>query len=86
MESKLIKRWTDEGIKASNFEFFTRRENIIIGKLPGKDAEVEYVCPYCNFSEIKTVKMEKTKKKFKRPKFKCSNCQKTITVRDLKKS
>ena len=85
MESKLIKKWVSEGLRPSNFEFFTRRKNIIIGKLPGRDAEVEYECPYCGYYEIKTIKMEKGKKKFKRPKFQCSNCKKTILVPDLKK-
>lgn len=85
MESKLIKRWMGEGLKPSNFEFFTNRPNLIIGKLPGKEAEVEYVCPFCNHYEIKTIQMEKGKKKFKRPDFACSKCSKTIKVHELKK-
>lgn len=85
MESKLIKKWVSEGLKPTNFEFFTRRENLVIGKLPGKPAEVEYVCSYCNFYEIKSIEMEKGKKKFKRPSFECSKCKKIIEVPDLKK-
>lgn len=85
MESRLIKKWVSEGLKPSSFEFFTRREKLVIGKLPEKDAEVEYECPYCGYYEIKTIKMEKSGKKFKRPKFQCSSCKKTILVPDLKK-
>lgn len=86
MDSKLIKKWMAEGLRPGNFEFFTNRPDIVVGKLPGKDAEVEYVCPFCKFSEIKTVPMEKGKKKFKRPEFECSKCKKTIEVPNLKKN
>jgi transposase-like protein len=86
MESKLIKKWIEEGLKPSrDFEFFTRRENLVIGKIWNESAQVEYVCPFCGFYEIKTIEMEKGKKKFKRPKFKCSKCGKTILVPDLRK-
>lgn len=92
MESKLIAKWEISGLKPSNFEFFTNRQNLVIGKLPNQDAEVEYTCPHCNFCEIKTIKMEKgitksgkTSKKFERPEFTCSKCNKTIEVPTLKK-
>lgn len=74
-----------EGLRPGNFEFFTNRSDVVVGKLPEKDAEVEYVCPHCQFYEIKTISMEKGKKKFKRPSFACSKCGKTIEVTDLKK-
>lgn len=92
MDSKLIKRWTESGLRPSNLEFFTNRPNLVIGKLPEQDAEVEYVCPYCQFYEIKSIPMEKnttktgkTSKKYKRPEFSCSKCGKTIKVLELKK-
>lgn len=92
MERKLIKRWLDAGLKPSNFEFFTNRSDLIIGKLPNQDAEVEYTCPYCQFYEIKNIQMEKgmtksgkTSKKFERPEFPCSKCSKVIKVAALKK-
>jgi len=86
MESKLVKKWIDEGLSPSkDFEFFTRRENLIVGKLKEQSAQVEYNCPFCGFYEIKTIEIERGKKKFKRPKFKCSKCEKTILVPDLKK-
>ena len=86
MESKLIKEWMNQGLSPSkDFEFFTRRENMVVGKLRDQPAQVEYTCPFCEFYEIKTVEMEKGKRKFKRPKFKCSKCGKTIIVPDLKK-
>jgi len=86
MESKLVKKWVEQGLRPSkDFEFFTRRENFVVGKLIDQPAEVEYICPFCGFHEIKTIEMEKGKKKFKRPKFKCSKCGKTILVPDLKK-
>lgn len=85
MDSKLVKKYVSEGLKPSSFEFFTRRENIVVGKMLGKPADVEYVCPFCGFYEIKTVEMEKGKKKFKRPIFECSKCKKTIEVPNLKK-
>lgn len=87
MESKLVKKWMDEGLSPSkDFEYFTRRENLVVGKLIDQPAQVEYNCPFCGFHEIKTIEMEKGKKKFKRPKFKCSKCNKTIRVPDLRKS
>ena len=77
----------DKGLRpSSDFEFFTRRENLVVGKKLDQSAEVEYVCPFCNFYEIKTIEMERGKKKFKRPEFKCSKCGKTIKVPDLKKT
>jgi len=86
MESQLIKKWVDQGLSLSkDFEFFTRRENLVIGKLLDKPAEVEYNCPFCGFYEIKNIEMIKGKKKFKRPSFKCSKCGKTIEVPDLRK-
>jgi len=85
MDSKLIKKWMAEGSRPGNFEFFTNRPDVVVGKLPGKDAEVEYICPFCKFYEIKTVPMEKGKKKFKRPEFECSKCGKAIEVTNLKK-
>lgn len=84
MDSKLIKEWISKGLKSNNFEFFTNRPNLVIGKLLEQDAQVEYVCPYCEFYEIKTIQMEEGKKKFKRPDFKCSKCGKTIEVPSLK--
>lgn len=86
MESKLVKEWMDRGLRPSkDFEFFTRRENLVVGKLWDQPAQVEYNCPYCGFYEIKMIEMGKGKKKFKRPKFKCSECGKTIIVPDLRK-
>jgi hypothetical protein len=86
MDSKIVKKWVEQGLSPSkDFEFFTRRENIIVGKLRDQPAKVEYICPFCGFYEIKNIEMEKGKKKFKRPKFKCSKCGKTILVPDLKK-
>lgn len=91
MERKLIKKWLDAGIKPSNLEFFTNRPNLIMGKLPNQDAEVEYICPNCQFYGIKNVQMEKgttksgkTSKKFERPEFSCSKCNQTIKVSKLK--
>lgn len=85
MESKLLKEWMEKGLLLKDFEFFTKRENLVIGKLIGKPALVEYICPNCNFYEIKEIEMVKGKKKFKRPKFECSNCGKVIVVENLKK-
>ena len=86
MDSKLVKKWVEHGLSPSkDFEFFTRRDNLIVGKLRDQPAEVEYICPFCGFYEAKTIEMEKGKKKFKRPKFKCSKCGKTILVPNLKK-
>ena len=86
MESKLINKWIEDGLSPSkDFEYFTRRENLLIGKKKGQPAEVEYSCPFCGFYEIKKIEMEKGKKKFNRPKFKCSKCGKTILIPTLKK-
>lgn len=87
MESKLIKEWTAAGIKPSNFEFFTHRSNLVIGKLPEQKARVEYICPFCKFYEIKDIEMQKSKsgKKFLRPTFNCSKCGRAIKVQDLRK-
>ena len=86
MESKLVKKWIEEGLRPSkDFEFFTRRRNLVVGKRIGEEADAEYVCPFCQFYEIKKIDMEKGKKKFKRPKFKCSKCGKTVLVPSLKK-
>lgn len=92
MESKLIKKWINSGLKPSNFEFFTNRPNLVMGKLPNQDAEVEYTCPYCQFYEIKSIEMKKNitksgkvSKKFIRPEFACSKCNKVIKVPELKK-
>ncbi len=92
MEKKLVKKWLDAGMKPSNFEFFTNRSNLIIGKLPDQDAEVEYICPNCQFYEIKNIPMEKgttktgkTSRKFDRPEFSCSKCNKLIEVSALRK-
>ena len=86
MESRLIKKWVEEGLSPSkDFEFFTRRENVVIGKKLNQPADVEYKCPFCGFYEIKNIEMEKGKKKFKRPNFKCFKCGKTIEVPNLKK-
>jgi len=87
MESKLVKEWVKQGLSPSkDFEFFTRRDNLIIGKRLNEPAQVEYTCPFCEFYEIKAIEMEMGKKKFKRPEFKCSKCGKTIKVPDLRKA
>ena len=86
MESKLVKEWMEKGLLPSkDFEFFTRRDNLVIGKQLNQPAQVEYNCPFCSFYEIKTIEMEKEKKKFKRPDFNCSKCGKTIKVPNLRK-
>ncbi len=92
MDSKLIKKWKEEELKPSSFEFFTNRPDMVMGKLPNQDAQIEYVCPSCQFYEIKSVPMErsvtksgKPGKKFDRPEFPCSKCNKTIEVAPLKK-
>jgi transcription elongation factor Elf1 len=86
MDSKLVKEWMDKGLMPSkDFEFFTRRENLVVGKQLNQPTQVEYNCPFCGFYEIKTIEMEKGKKKFKRPKFDCSKCGKTIELPDLRK-
>ena len=89
MESKLVEEWLSQGLKPSkDFEFFTRRPELIVGKVVDKPAKVEYICPFCKFYEIKEIEMERDSKgkKFKRPKFKCSKCDKTILVEGLKKA
>jgi DNA-directed RNA polymerase subunit RPC12/RpoP len=89
MESKLLKEWMSKGLKIStDFEFYTKRDYIVVGKLKGQPAIAEYECPYCKHYEIThNVNLEKTKtgKKFQRPKIKCSGCGKTIIVESLKK-
>lgn len=86
MDSKLVKKWMEQGLRPSkDFEFFTRRKNLIVGKKRDEPARVEYNCPFCGFYEIKNIEMKRGKKKFKRPKFKCSKCGKTILIPDLKK-
>ncbi|MEM5799533.1 MAG: hypothetical protein QXZ43_02615 [Candidatus Aenigmatarchaeota archaeon] len=88
MESKLLKEWMNKGLKvSSDFEFFTKRDYIIIGKIKGQPPIAEYECPYCKHYEITNdVKLEKTKsgKKFQRPRIKCSGCGRTIIVEPLK--
>ncbi len=87
-DSKLLKEWLSQGLKVSDFEFFTNREKVVIGKLPEQKAVCEYICPYCDFYEIKEIELERLSSnptKFKRPKFKCSKCGKTILVESLKK-
>lgn len=87
MDSKLIKEWVASGLRPSNFEFFSNRSDLVIGKLPNQPAKVEYICPFCKHYEIKEIEMERTKsgKKFSRPEFNCSKCSKTIKVESLKK-
>ena len=85
MKSKLIEKWVSQGLKPTDFEFFTNRPNLVLGKLPNQKAEVEYICPYCSFYEIKNIEMEKVKKRFRRPSFECSKCGKRIVVEDLRK-
>ncbi|MBI2084450.1 MAG: hypothetical protein HYT70_02460 [Candidatus Aenigmarchaeota archaeon] len=92
MDSKLIQKWKNAGIRPSNLEFFTNRPDLVVGKIPNQDAEVEYVCPSCKFYEMKSVKMEKgiaksgkVSRKFDRPEFSCSKCNSVIKVTALKK-
>jgi len=87
MKSKLVEKWSNQGLRPSkDFEFLTRRPDILVGKVAEKPAQVEYNCPFCGFYEIKEIELERgTKGKFKRPKFKCSKCDKTILVESLKK-
>jgi transposase-like protein len=91
MESKLIKKLMDAGLGPSKLEFFTNRPELVIAKQSGQSAEVEYICPFCKFYEIKNIEMGKgttksgkTSRKFDRPKFSCSKCGKTIEVLNLK--
>jgi DNA-directed RNA polymerase subunit RPC12/RpoP len=91
MESKLIKKLMDTGLRPSKLEFFTNRSELVVAKQPGQPAEVEYICPHCKFYEIKNIEMGKgvtksgkTSKKFDRPSFTCSKCGKTIEVPNLK--
>ena len=93
MDSKLIKKWIAQGMKPSNFEFFTNRPNLVIGKLHGRDAEAEYVCEKCGnqgttvFQMAKgTTPSGKLKRKFDRPQFECSKCGTVIKVPELKKA
>lgn len=88
MDSKLVKKWVDQGLRPSkDFEFFTRRPNMVVGKLVDQPAKVEYNCPFCGYYGIDEIEMEKNSKgkKFLRPKFKCSGCGKTIRVEKLRK-
>jgi len=88
MDSKLVKEWMGKGLSPSrDFEFFTRRGNIVLGKLWNGNAKVEYVCEKCGNYGIKTVVMEKSKsgKKFLRPSFTCDKCGVEIKIPDLKK-
>lgn len=93
MESKLLKEWIEKKLSISkDFDFYTKRDNFVVGKLKDQPAVVEYECPFCKHYEIKNIELEKELKKsgeigkkFKRPKFKCSSCGKTITVESLKK-
>lgn len=86
MESKLLKEWTEKGLSVSkDFDYFTKRDNIVVGKLKDQQAVVEYECPYCKHYEIMNIELEKSGKKHKRPKFECSNCGKTISVESLRK-
>ena len=88
METKLVKEWISQGLKPSkDFEFFTRRPDMVVGKVKGMPAKAEYTCPHCGFYEIKEIEMEKDPKgkKFKRPKFKCSKCDRIILIENLKK-
>ncbi len=86
MESKLLKEWIEKGLSISkDFDFFTKRDYAVVGKLKDQPAVVEYECPYCKYYEIKNIELEKSGKKYKRPKFKCSNCGKTIIVEAMRK-
>ena len=92
MDSKLVKKWIAQGVKPSNFEFFTNRPNLVMGKIPGQDAEVEYICEKCGNQGITTVQMGKgiapsgkQKRKFDRPIFSCGKCGQIIKVPELKK-
>ena len=87
MDSKLVKELLDKKLSPSELAFFTRREDVVVSKERDGPAKAEYICPFCEFYEIKEIEMEKdTKgKKFKRPKFKCTKCGKTILVDSLKK-
>ena len=88
MESKLVKEWVSKGLKPSkDFEFFARRPDAVVGKLVNGPAMAEYECPYCGYHGIDEIEMEKDSKgkKYKRPKFKCSNCGKTVRLESLKK-
>jgi len=88
MDSKLLKEWMSKGLKLSDFEFYAKRDFVVVGKLKGQQPIAEYECPYCKHYEItKNVQLEKTKsgKKFQRPKIKCAGCGKTIIVESLKK-
>ncbi|MFH8080731.1 MAG: hypothetical protein QXO84_02515 [Candidatus Aenigmatarchaeota archaeon] len=89
MESKLLKEWREKGLKLSvDFEFFTKRDYVVIGKIKGQPAVAEYECPNCKHYEITNdVDLEKTKsgKKFQRPKIKCGKCGKVMVIESLKK-
>jgi len=87
MDSKLVKELMDKKLRPSELEFFTRREDAVVSKERDGPAKVEYICPFCEFYEIKEITMEKDSKgkRYKRPKFKCSKCGKTILIDSLKK-
>ena len=90
MESKLLKEWIEKKLSISkDFNYFTKRDYAVVGKLKDQPAVVEYECPFCKHYEIKNIELEielkKARKKFKRPTFKCSSCGKTIIVESLKK-
>lgn len=81
-----MKEWIEKGLSVSkDFDLFIKRDNAVVGKLKNQPAIVEYECPYCSHYEIKNIELEKSGKKFKRPKFKCTSCSKTIIVGSLRK-
>ena len=84
MDSKLVKKLMDAGLRPSSLEFFTNRPEIVVAKQHNQPAEVEYICPFCKFYEIKNIEMVRGKRKFARPEFNCSKCGKTIEVSSLK--
>jgi len=56
MESKLVKEWTSKHlIPSKDFNFFTRRDNLVVGKLKNQEAQAEYICPFCKFYEKKYI-------------------------------
>ncbi|MEM5803149.1 MAG: hypothetical protein QW350_00205 [Candidatus Aenigmatarchaeota archaeon] len=85
----MLKEWIEKGLKIStDFEFYTKRDYVVIGKLKGQPPIAEYECPNCKHYEItNNVQLEKTKsgKKFQRPRIKCSNCGKVMIIESLKK-
>lgn len=86
LKSKLIQEWVEKGFKPSkDFEFFTKRDYLVIGKLKNQPALAEYECPFCGFYEMKHIEMVKGVRKFKPPRFNCSKCRKPIVVESLRK-